>query len=76
MRGQPVNRGPFLRTESYLPHAKEPVTEGPFSGILSCRLKAGFTVLIVYVPGFFPSAAEEQGCIVCVLDLHANIVPS
>ena len=28
MRGHPVIRGHFLRTVSYLPHVKEPVTKG------------------------------------------------
>ena len=49
-RGQPVIRGHFLRTVSYLPHVKEPVTKGhlscrdTFSRILRCPLKTGFTV--------------------------------
>ena len=50
-RGQPVIRGHFLKTVSYLPHVKEPVMKGylscrdTFSRILRCPLKTGFTVL-------------------------------
>ena len=50
MRGRPVIRGHFLRTVSYLPHAKDPVTNGhlscsdTFSKILRCPLITGFTV--------------------------------
>ena len=50
MRGRPVIRGHFLRTVSYLPHVKEPVTKGhlscsdAFSGLLRCPLKTDFTV--------------------------------
>ena len=50
MTGRPVIRGDFLRTVSYLPHVKEPVTKGylscsdTVSGILRCPLKTGFTV--------------------------------
>ena len=43
----PVIRGHFLKTVSYLPHVKEPVTKGhrscrdTFSRILRCPLKTG-----------------------------------
>ena len=43
----------FLRTVSYLPHVKEPVTKGhlscreTFSRILRCPLKTEFTVLVI-----------------------------
>ena len=54
-RGQPVIRGNFLRTVSYLPHVKEPVTKGhlscrdTFSQILRCPLKTGFTVVSYFI---------------------------
>ena len=50
MKGHPVIRGHFLRTVSYIPHVKEPVTKGhlscrhTFPGILRCPLKTGLTV--------------------------------
>ena len=48
-------RGHFLRRVSYLPHVKEPVTNGHlscrdmFSGILRCPLKTGL-LYAVYRP--------------------------
>ena len=57
--GHPVIRGHFLKTVSYLPHVKEPVTKGllscrdTFSWILRCPLKTGYIynmcVHIMYV---------------------------
>ena len=50
MRGHHVIRGHFLRTVSYIPHVKEPVTKGylscrdTFSWILRYPLKTGVTV--------------------------------
>ena len=55
MWGHPVIRGHFLRRVSYLPHVKEPVTNGHlscrdmFSGILRCPLKTGL-LYAVYKP--------------------------
>ena len=38
MRGGPVIRGHFLRTVSYLPHVKEPVTKGHLCDVVTRSL--------------------------------------
>ena len=42
MRGQPVIRGHFLKTVSYLPHVKEPVMKGHFLSDIAVSLEDRF----------------------------------
>ena len=63
-------RGHFIRTVSYLPHVKEPVTKGhlscrdTFSRILRCPLKTGFTVLLITSIIMFDISSYCAYCVV------------